>query len=101
MADFGGSRMLRRSSDSGPPGTIARGSLPTRSSRRPFAIDLPDRGTDQPPEVEVTSGWVPTRAFGRMVLLTGFLLVLAVFLRRPDLVVLAAPLAIGAALGRW
>ena len=78
-----------------------RGSLPTRSSRRPFAIDLPDRGTDQPPEVDVTSGWVPTRAFGRMVLLTGFLLVLAVFLRRPDLVVLAAPLAIGAALGLW
>ena len=101
MADFGGSRGAPRLGDSGRPGTVRRGALPTRSSRRPFVLDLPDRGTDQPPEVEITSGWVSTRAFGRMVLLTGFLLVLAVFLRRPDLVVLAAPLAIGAALGLW
>ncbi|HEY7176480.1 MAG TPA: DUF58 domain-containing protein, partial [Micromonosporaceae bacterium] len=56
---------------------------------------------DQPPEIEVTAGWVTTRAFGRAVMLTGLLLVAAVFLRRPDLVVLATPLAIGAALGLW
>jgi uncharacterized protein (DUF58 family) len=43
--------------------------------------------------------WVPTRALGRTVLLTGLLLVLGVALGRVDLVLLAAPFAIGAALG--
>lgn len=95
MVNFGGSRSAAR------PGGFRKGELPTRSARRRHTLDLPDRPADEPPEVEVTSGWVPTRAFGRMVLLTGFLLVGAVFLRRPDLVVLAAPLAIGAALGLW
>ena len=42
--------------------------------------------------------WVPTRAFGRTVLLTGLLLLLGVALGRVDLVLLAAPFAIGAAL---
>ncbi|MFI5492737.1 DUF58 domain-containing protein [Actinoplanes sp. NPDC051859] len=41
--------------------------------------------------------WVPTRALGRTVLLTGVLLVLGVALGRVDLVLLAAPFAIGAA----
>lgn len=43
--------------------------------------------------------WVPTRALGRSVLLTGLLLVLGVALGRVDLVLLAAPFAIGAAIG--
>lgn len=43
--------------------------------------------------------WVPTRALGRTVLLTGLLLVLGVALGRVDLVLLAAPFAIGAAVG--
>src|SRR5262245_59301953 len=72
-----------------------------RDLARRMRLDLPDRPADQPPEIEVTASWVPTRAFGRAVLLTGLLLVGAVFLRRTDLVVLAAPLALGAALGLW
>jgi len=43
--------------------------------------------------------WVPTRALGRTVLLTGLLLVLGVALGRVDLVLLAAPFAVGAAIG--
>jgi uncharacterized protein (DUF58 family) len=43
--------------------------------------------------------WVPTRALGRSVLLIGLLLVLGVTLGRVDLVLLAAPFAIGAAAG--
>lgn len=43
--------------------------------------------------------WVPTRALGRTVLLIGLLLVLGVALGRVDLVLLAAPFAIGAAVG--
>ena len=43
--------------------------------------------------------WVPTRALGRTVLLTGLLLVLGVALGRVDLVLLGAPFAIGAAFG--
>jgi uncharacterized protein (DUF58 family) len=42
--------------------------------------------------------WVPTRALGRTVLLTGLLLLLGVALGRVDLVLLAAPFAIGAAI---
>lgn len=47
------------------------------------------------------AGWAPTKAFGRAVFIVGLLLLIAVFTRRPDLVVLAAPIAIGAALGLW
>src|SRR4051795_11519380 len=43
--------------------------------------------------------WVPTRALGRAVLLTGLLLLLGVALGRVDLVLLGAPFAIGAAIG--
>ena len=43
--------------------------------------------------------WVPTRALGRTVLLTGLLLVLGVALGRVDLVLIAAPFAVGAAIG--
>ncbi|MEV4344410.1 DUF58 domain-containing protein [Actinoplanes sp. NPDC049596] len=42
--------------------------------------------------------WVPTRALGRAVLLTGLLLVLGVALGRVDLVLLAAPFAVGVAI---
>jgi uncharacterized protein (DUF58 family) len=56
-----------------------------------------------PPTAPVDAGsgpaWVPTRALGRSVLLTGLLLVLGVALGRVDLVLLAAPFAIGAAIG--
>src|SRR2546430_4456445 len=45
--------------------------------------------------------WAPTNAFGRSVLLVGLLLVAAMLLGRADLVVLAAPFALGAALGIW
>lgn len=42
-------------------------------------------------------GWVPTRAVGRAVLLTGVLALLAVVLGRFDLVVIAAPFTLGTA----
>src|SRR6266550_2577010 len=45
--------------------------------------------------------WSPTPAFGRSVLLVGLLLLAAMLLGRADLVVLAAPFALGAALGIW
>nr|WP_308121297.1 DUF58 domain-containing protein [Actinoplanes bogorensis] len=54
-----------------------------------------------PPAASAEGGygpsWVPTRALGRAVLLTGLLLVLGVAFGRVDLVLLAAPFAIGAA----
>ncbi|MBB2945543.1 uncharacterized protein (DUF58 family) [Actinoplanes lutulentus] len=46
----------------------------------------------------VAGVWVPTRALGRTVLLTGLLLLLGVALGRVDLVLLASPFAIGAAI---
>lgn len=49
------------------------------------------------PTSEVASGWAPTWALGRAVLLTGLLLVAAVVLGRVDLVVLATPFALGTA----
>lgn len=59
--------------------------------------------TEMPPTAEEAepARWVPTRAFGRAVLLVGLLLLIAVFTQRPDLVVIAAPIAIGAAIGLW
>src|SRR4051794_41757326 len=66
--------------------------------------DQPPLRVAVPPAVEpgeAWSGpaWVPTRALGRTVLLTGLLLVLGVALGRVDLVLLAAPFAVGAAIG--
>lgn len=49
------------------------------------------------PEPETASCWVPTWALGRAVLLAGLLLVAGVVLGRVDLVVLAAPFALGTA----
>src|SRR5262249_33878003 len=42
--------------------------------------------------------WVPTRAFGRAILVTGLLVFVAVLTGRFDLVVIAAPFALGTAL---
>ncbi len=57
---------------------------------------------DQPRHLrDALRRWAPTRAFGRTVLVVGLLLVMAVVLGRADLVVLAAPFAMGAALGIW
>ena len=50
-------------------------------------------------EPSAPAGWAPTRAFGRAVLLSGLFILLGVALGRVDLVVLAAPFAIGATLG--
>jgi uncharacterized protein (DUF58 family) len=48
-------------------------------------------------EPESSAGWTPTPALGRAVLLAGLLLVAGVLLGRVDLVVLAAPFALGTA----
>src|SRR4051812_17058953 len=48
-------------------------------------------------EPEPATGWAPTWALGRAVLLTGLLLVAAVLFGRVDLVVLATPFALGTA----
>jgi uncharacterized protein (DUF58 family) len=45
--------------------------------------------------------WLPTKAFGRALLLTGLLLVVGVVGGRVDLAVLATPFALGAALAYW
>ena len=45
--------------------------------------------------------WAPTPAFGRVVLVVGALLATAMLFGRADMVVLAAPFALGAALGIW
>ena len=50
------------------------------------------------PADEPGPAWVTTRALGRTVLLTGLLLVLGVAFGRVDLVLLAAPFAVGAAI---
>jgi len=61
----------------------------------------PQRAPQASSTTEVVAGWTTTKAFGRAVLLVGVLLFGAVLLRRPDLVVLGAPFAIGIALGVW
>jgi uncharacterized protein (DUF58 family) len=43
-------------------------------------------------------GWLPTRAFGRAILVSGLLVLLAALTGRYDLVVIAAPFALGTAL---
>ncbi|MGI5525533.1 DUF58 domain-containing protein [Micromonospora sp. CA-259024] len=48
-------------------------------------------------EPEAAAGWAPTPALGRAVLLAGLLLVAGVLLGRVDLIVLAAPFALGTA----
>lgn len=50
-----------------------------------------------PEQQPAATGWAPTRALGRAVLLTGLLLVAGVVLGRIDLIVLAAPFALGTA----
>ncbi|MDM4722522.1 DUF58 domain-containing protein [Micromonospora sp. WMMA1363] len=65
----------------------------SRSAPPPSSLDPPV----VPPPVEPESGWAPTPALGRAVLLTGLLLVAGVLLGRVDLIVLAAPFALGTA----
>jgi uncharacterized protein (DUF58 family) len=66
---------------------------PSLRAAVPPVLDAPvDEGWAPP-------AWVPTRALGRTVLITGLLLVLGVALGRVDLVLLAAPFAVGAAIG--
>ncbi|WP_327042675.1 DUF58 domain-containing protein [Micromonospora ureilytica] len=48
-------------------------------------------------EAEPAAGWAPTPALGRAVLFAGLLLVAGVLLGRVDLIVLAAPFALGTA----
>jgi uncharacterized protein (DUF58 family) len=48
---------------------------------------------------EEYSGWAPTRALGRAVLLTGVLVLLAVLFGRLDLIAIAAPFALSVAWG--
>jgi uncharacterized protein (DUF58 family) len=50
---------------------------------------------------EALRRWTPTQALGRAVLLVGLLLAGAMLLGQVDLVVIAAPFALGAALGIW
>ena len=69
-------------------------SRPTATLRA--AVPQPRRGATggvQP----APEWWTPTRALGRAVLLTGLLLMAGVLLGRVDLVVLAAPFALGTA----
>jgi uncharacterized protein (DUF58 family) len=58
----------------------------------PLSVDPGPLPPPPPPAL-----WQPTKAFGRAVLITGVLLVVAAVLGRFDLVVLAAPVALGAA----
>lgn len=59
--------------------------------------DSPRAGGVPPYQSSDEGSWVPTRALGRAVLLTGLLLVAAALLGRVDLVVLATPFALGTA----
>ena len=58
------------------------------------AVPVPAGEGEPPPEGPT---WVPTRALGRAVLLTGLLLLAGVVLGRTDLIVLAVPFALGTA----
>jgi uncharacterized protein (DUF58 family) len=68
---------------------LGGGQLPLRP-----AVPAPARGRPAPSPPD----WVPTHALGRAVLLIGLLLFGAVLLSRVDLVVIAAPFALGTAL---
>jgi uncharacterized protein (DUF58 family) len=70
----------------------------TEATLRP-AVPGPGRPVDglEPDRSAAVAEWAPTRALGRAVLLTGLLLVAGVLLGRVDLIVLAAPFALGTA----
>lgn len=65
----------------------------TADGATPLPAEYPGEPAPEPPDPV----WEPTRALGRAVLLTGLLLVAGVLLGRVDLVVLAAPFALGTA----
>lgn len=64
----------------------------------PLRDAVPRAATDPGADAEPAGGWVPARALGRSIVVTGLLLLAAVALGRVDLVVLAAPFALGTAL---
>ena len=72
-------------------------------AERPRLVVPPDESptvvyrVDDQPEEPTGVPWAPTRAMGRAVLICGVLLLTAVLLGRYDLVVLAAPFALGTA----
>src|SRR6266536_373794 len=68
---------------------------------RPRRRHLPPDRTQARHLADALRRWTPTQALARAVLLVGLLLVGAMLLGRVDLVVLAAPFALGAALGIW
>lgn len=71
---------------------------PPRIALRAAWPPPPDQAAEEPAAGATGEpGWAPTRALGRAVLLTGLLLVAAVLTGRVDLVVLAAPFALGTA----
>src|SRR5436190_19322983 len=77
-----------------------------RKVRRPTPPQAHGPHPPGPPErarhlADALRRWTPTQALGRAVLLVGLLLAGAMLLGRVDLVVLAAPFALGAALGIW
>ena len=82
----------------------ARASRPAQSpgvcpprAGRPASVPCCAEVDAAPAEAADEPQWVPTRALGRAVLLTGLLLIAGVLLGRVDLVVIAAPFAIGTA----
>jgi uncharacterized protein (DUF58 family) len=62
----------------------------------PASLGPRHSATETAPEGTI---WAPTRALGRAILVCGVLIMLAVILGRLDLVVLAAPFAVGVAVG--
>jgi uncharacterized protein (DUF58 family) len=71
------------------------------TSVRPAIPRDPPLRSRRAARVAQSEHWSATRAFGRTVLVVAVLLLAGVLLGRVDLVVLAAPFAIGAALGLW
>lgn len=72
-------------------------SAPTTLRPAAPAGDLASAPTQPRPRTPQGPPWRPTRAFGRAVLLTGVLVLAGALLGRVDLVVLATPFAVGAA----
>jgi MoxR-like ATPase/uncharacterized protein (DUF58 family) len=86
-----------------PPGTDMTTTLPALRSGAPVPEHrpAPRRAHTPEPRRHAVAPWNPTRAFARAVGITGGLLLAAIVLGRADLVVLAVPFALGAALAFW
>jgi uncharacterized protein (DUF58 family) len=70
--------------------------MPGEPVLRPAVPADPPTAREEPGEL-----WVPTRALGRAIVVTGLLIITAVLIGRVDLVVLAAPFALGTAIGLY